>query len=152
MIKRYDQYDSGKYAEACVAEWLEARSAARADFAYHRYPDSRSARNPIAAQPADFLASQRLTHHKVMHIEVKEVAEKTRLPRSRIRQYGKLKLFDWAGFDTLVIIYVTSTKEWVMLEGRDLFTDYDVEPPASFNLRNLRVYTSAADILGRIWA
>lgn len=153
---KYDpkKWDSGKYAEHEATEWLEARTRARADFAYHRYPDARSARNPIAAQPADFLASQRrevggLGGANVVHIECKEMAEQNRLPRTKIRQYGKLKLFDWAGFRTVVLVFITSTQKWLLLDGHDLFDHEEV--PASFDVRNNRTYNSAADALERIW-
>jgi hypothetical protein len=148
------KWEPGKFAERCVQDWLEARCRMYRDFAWHRYPDSRSARNPIAAQPSDFLAAQLegrperyLRRTKAVHIEVKEVAEQTRLPRSKIRQYGKLKLFDWAAFDTIVIVFITSLNKWCYLNAPQLF-DYDEdELPVSFNLRSQETFELCDDIL-----
>jgi len=119
--------DPGKWAEGLVREWLEQKSLSTAGFAYHRYPDARSAQGPLAASPADFLVGY---GGKATHLEVKETRETVRLPKAKVRQCGMLKKFDWAGFDTKVLVYRSTLADWVVLSAFDLFNYADC--PSSF--------------------
>lgn len=145
-------FDPGKWAEQQARDWLDARSLSDANFAYHRYPDTRSAQlNIIQAQPADFLVGF-LDDDGLpcpTHLEVKETANKSRLPRDKLRQFGKLKMFDLAGFRTIVLIHRSSLNDWCYLDRYDLF-DFD-EPPASFPFSIKVSYPTAAKALERIF-
>lgn len=137
MTARSKFADRGLWAQDEAEKYLKVRSE-KPSFAYHRYPDSRSARRGIASQPADFLVGYLGFAY---HIEVKETKEK-RLALAKISQYGKLKLFDWAGFRTLVLVYRSELNDWVVLTRSDLF-EHD-EVPKSFKLEGLASYPSAA--------
>lgn len=138
--------DRGKAAEKLVQDWLEARSQAQASFAYHRYPDARAARGTLPAQPADYLVSQ---PGKPVHLEVKECANALRLPKDKVSQYGKLKMFSLAGFRTFVLIYRSALSDWVFLNELDLFEHE--ECPASFPMSGLTSYPTHTKALERIF-
>ena len=142
--------DPGKLVEKQVNDWLQARSATEAGFAFHRYPDARSAQGPLAAQPADFLVGRKTPYGRsAFHIEAKETAEPRRLPKSKIRQYGMLKKFDWAGFETRIIVYRSVSKDWVFFTGRDIFDFEDC--PASFVMTDLQAYHTHHEALKAIF-
>lgn len=121
--------DPGKWAEGEAAKWLERMSVTYTSFAYHRYPDARSARGALSAQPADFLigwdphdTNGPLTMHPVtVHLEVKETAEANRLPKAKIGQYGKLLMFHLAGFKTIILVYRSAYGDWTYFTGDHLF-------------------------------
>jgi len=138
--------DRGKSAEAQVQKWLEAKSASCLEFAYHRYPDSRSARGVIASQPADF----EVAHHPFAYnLEVKETANAHRLPRSKISQWATLRKFHIAGKQAYVLVHRTASNDWVILDGAALFNHE--EAPASFPLSNRPWFPSAAAALESIF-
>lgn len=124
----------GKWAEGQVQGWLEKRSDSDIEFAWNRYPDARSARGALSAQPSDFLVAR--LGHGTYHLEAKETAQVNRLPKAKISQYGRLKLFHLAGITPIVIVYITMTQEWTWLGTKDLYS-HDVCPP-SFKLSNAR--------------
>lgn len=138
--------DPGKWAEGLVREWLEQRSLNTAGFAYHRYPDARSAQGPLAAQPADFLVGY---GGRATHLEVKETKEVSRLPKAKIRQYGMLKKFDWAGFDTKVLVYRSELSDWVVLSAFDLF-QYEV-CPSSFPFKGCLTFGTCTAALNAMF-
>ena len=138
--------DKGKWAEGQAHKWLEARSLSEARFAFHRYPDARSAQGALSAQPADFLVGYR---GRATHLEVKETAQEHSLPKDKIRQYPKLKLFDWAGFRTFVLIFRSACNDWVYLDRDDLFA-HDVVPK-SFSLRGKTSYPDEGAALREIF-
>lgn len=144
-------FDKGKWAEAEVEKWLTARSNAEAGFAWHRYPDSRSARGALAAQPADYVIGHLPLNGNryAMHLEVKETAELRRLPKAKIGQYGKLKLFTLAGFRARVLVYRSAHKDWVYFDEPALF-DYP-ECPASFPFAGRRSFPSHTEALKEIF-
>lgn len=123
MLKPKDpRVDLGKWAEKKVKGWLEARSSCDVGLAYHRYPDARAARGALAAQPADFLVAYKTNLASyAIHLEVKETAQTRRLPRDKISQIGKLKLFHLAGFKTLVVVYRSKLDDWTWFTPADLF-------------------------------
>lgn len=151
-----DSHQDGTWAENQVRNWLEARSTAEKGFAYHRYPDTKAARlMKLPPQPSDYLASRMFrvgekSRRIVAHVEVKETAQPRRLPKDKVRQYGKLKMFWWAGIDPVVIVFRSATKDWVMLRAPDLFPVTD-EPPASFLIVDLPAFRTAGDALATIF-
>jgi hypothetical protein len=136
-----DYADRGKWAEAEAMEWLEGMASKHKRFAFHRYPDARAARGALSPQPADFLVAYRWgtaytqgAGRIAWHLEVKETAEKYRLPSDKVSQYGKLKMFYWAGIRCSVLVYRSHHKDWTV------FMDYDIleheDMPASFVFNN----------------
>ncbi|UCV26708.1 hypothetical protein [Ferribacterium limneticum] len=99
----------GKLAEKKVDEVLKRFNEMYLGVAYHRYPDARSARGSLKAQPADYLVA---SAPKAYHLEVKEMAHDFRLPKDKIAQLPLLKKFKLAGIDFGVIILHTETKLW----------------------------------------
>jgi hypothetical protein len=143
--------DRGKWAENEAQTWLDARSAAVSEFAWHRFPDSRSARNPIPAQPADFLVAFRWPGHSPMAamLEVKETENLTRLPKDKIGQYGKLRMFAAAGFRAYVLVFRSAHNDWLVLGNDDLFSTEIA--PKSFPFLGLRTFPTAAAALESIF-
>lgn len=142
MSKPSKTKDPGKWAEAEVQKWLEDKSARDARFAFHRYPDARAARGALAAQPADYLVAQSPPHRLpyVFNVEVKETANPVRLPRAKVGQYGKLRMFHLAGMRTLLLVYRSAHDDWVAFEGHELFP---AETPISFPFPNISYFTAA---------
>lgn len=150
----------GKWAEAQVRQYLDDRSARELTFAFHRYPDAKSARGAMTAQPSDFLVSKRIMgiegrtlkvggvtipfYKKAVHLEVKETGKTTRLPKKKVRQFGMLRKYHWAGIEPLVVVYMTEAKRWVYLTAQELFSDDD---SASFQLAGLKQFESVDDLL-----
>jgi hypothetical protein len=138
--------DAGKWAEKSVQDWLSIRSDADSRFAFHRFPDARSARGALAAQPSDNLVIHRGT---VTFLEVKESAEKVRLPRSKVSQYGALMKMSWAGARVAVIVHRSTYKDWLVLKNEHLFFN---ETPTSFPFLNHPTYPTAAAALEELFA
>jgi hypothetical protein len=151
MLKTKDpRGELGKWGEKQVGKWLEARSTSEAGFAYHRYPDARAARGALPAQPADFLVAYRTPlRSSAIHLEVKETAQKTRLPRAKVSQFGKLQMFHWAGFRTLIVVYRSLFNDWTYFVPHDLFTTE--EPPASFPFVEGRSFPTAEALLDSLF-
>lgn len=153
--KKVSSHKDGTWAEGRVREWLEQRSQHDQRFAYHRYPDTKAARmNTLPAQPSDYIVTRKTQDIKprriIAHVEVKETAQKYRLPKAKIGQYGKLKMFDLAGIPPIVIVYRSEYKDWVMLFAADLCFDHDVVP-ASFPFGDRPSYRSAGEALATIF-
>lgn len=141
----------GKFAEKQSQDWLDMACARNKHMAYHRYPDARSARGALAAQPADYLvALHSPDRRRATHLEVKETAQPKRLPKAKISQYGKLLMFHLAGFETYVLVFRSAQGDWTYFDRKDLF-DHD-ETPTSFIFRTDRSFPSAAAALERIYA
>jgi hypothetical protein len=115
----------GKWAEAEVQAWLEKASASSS-------PDARAARGALAAQPADYLVS---FQSKPIHLEIKETENAGRLPRSKIRQYGVLKKWWWAGIEPYVLVWCSTLGMWYVLRAADLYPNQDTTP-TSFRFDN----------------
>lgn len=141
-MKLWDKTSRGTWAEARVKEWLEARSAALLGFAWHRYPDTKAARNYVTAQPSDF---EIVWDGVPFKLEVKESGEKTRLPRSRIGQWAVLRKFWLAKARVIVLVYRTDLNHWVYFGGKDLFS-HDV-PPNSYPFSGMAVFETAEEAL-----
>lgn len=141
--------DKGKWAEKAVEEWLALQSASNVELAYHRFPDARAARGPLAAQPSDFLVAYR---GRVILLEVKETVEKNRLPRSKISQYGKLQMFYWAGLNPAVLVFRSLYNDWVLFDQTDLFTHGPAQAtPTSFSFEGRTAWLTAAAALSDLF-
>lgn len=143
--------DRGKWAEQQAEEWMEAESARNAEFAWHRFPDSRAARNPLPPQPSDYLVGFRYPAHNPMAslLEVKETENVTRLPKDKLRQYGKLRMFHMAGFRIFALVFRSHHNDWVVFRAEDLFST-DIAPK-SFPFLGLKTYPNAAAALEDIF-
>jgi hypothetical protein len=108
----------GESAEKLVKEWLDKRQKNRGGFAYHRMPDAKAARGPLAAQPADFIIA--CTAAGGTFLEVKECAEQYRLPKANIAQFGKLLAFHLAGMPSFVLVRCSAINLWVMFDSDTL--------------------------------
>lgn len=134
----------GKEAEKVVQEYLDLR-ASRSSFAYHRFPDARAARGALAAQPSDFLVClDRSGWKSTFFLEVKETESVRSLPVSKLRQYGKLRMFHLAGASVLVAVHHKPRGCWVALREPDLFK---AEVQTSFNLLGLHPYDNHEELL-----
>lgn len=145
--------DMGKWAEAEASVWLEARSAREAEFAWHRFPDSRSARNPLPAQPADFLVGWAPAGRALRLptlLEVKETANVSRLPKDKIGQYGKLRMFHMAGYTVVVLVFRSHHNDWVVINHLQLFPADGL--PKSFPFAGLVTFPTAAAALDRLFS
>lgn len=142
--------DRGKWAENEAQEWLEEMSGKHKRFAFHRYPDARAARGALSPQPADYLVAYqwggaytngggKLT----WHLEVKETAEKYRLPADKVSQYGKLKMFYWAGVRCSVLVYRSHHNDWTVFMDYDILEHKDMPPSFVFNDRSYPDKTTA---------
>ncbi len=134
--------DPGKYAEKEVQKVLDAWTSAHYDFKALRFSDSRSARNFLAAMPADFLV---VSDGVTTFLEVKSTEQAVRLPKAKVSQYGYLRAFHLAGAKVLVIVHQPLLSRWVTMTGDDLFSYEDC--PASFPLTNLPTFASAGEAL-----
>ena len=143
----------GKEVEKLVREWLEAKAAASMRFAYHRYPDARSAQGPLGAQPSDFLVAQAMDEARrmkwVCHLEAKDTEELRRLPKKAIKQWGKLLMFWHAGIEVRVLIRRSAVGDWVVLTDKELF-EFE-ECPKSFLMTGLKSYPTHAAALSEIF-
>ena len=139
--------DAGKAAEREVMAWLSKESDANSVFSFHRLPDARAARGALAAQPADSIVVHR---SEITFLEVKESAEKTRLPRAKVSQYGSLLKFHLAGARVLVVVRRSLYRDWVVLHNSHLF--HHDETPASFPFAGLPTYPTAAAALSEMYS
>lgn len=137
--------NKGKGSEDEVRKWLEKMSTAHRGFAYHRLPDARTARGPLGNQPADFIVAIEWVQPHAFFLEVKETANSSRIPLSQIKQYGKLKMFWWAGMPPIVLVNRYKLGLWSFLTASQLFPEGDA--PKSFALDRLVGYASAASAL-----
>ena len=144
--------DKGKWVEAKVQEWLSSKSAMTANFAWHRMPDARAARGALSPQPADWYTSQLLPNGLPfpVFLEAKETAEKTRLPKAKIGQYGKLLMFHMAATEARVIVYRSLYNDWTYFTGLELFPGGD-EVPTSFPFIDRPLFATAAEALEEIY-
>lgn len=137
----------GKWAEKEVQSALEGLSSANWNFAFHRFPDAKSARGALASQPSDYLVCD--GDMGTFFLEVKESSNPTRLPKAKVSQWGTLYKFDLAGANVVVLVYQSAHKHWVYLTNDDLFSSEDC--PASFVLTGRKSFSTAAEALQEIF-
>lgn len=133
--------DRGKEAEKAVQKVLEHHNSAWFDFTFNRYPDARSARGALAAQPADFLVA---AGGKAYHLEVKETLHAFRLTRDKISQLPTLKKFAMAGIGFAVAVYHSDLKKWRCIP-QEFFIGKEV--PASWDLSQFPLLDSAEEVV-----
>jgi hypothetical protein len=98
--------NDGKYLEQAVEKFFKELNLI--SVAYLRLPDSRSARNMISAQPADFLVSSDLTGKVKFFLECK--SKKQRKPGvyqmdTKFRQYPHMLRWHKAGMGGYVLVH-----------------------------------------------
>lgn len=135
-----------KDAEDEVTDYLRDLSDRETTFAFHRYPDARSAGGRLSKQPSDWIVCRLLGDRRLhWHLEAKETVIVDRIPKSKIRQYGMLRKFWWAGVTPWVLVKRSPVGDWVALGAHELFSDGDCPP--SFKTKGLKSYPSAAAAL-----
>ena len=98
----------GKAAEKLVEAILK-RWNNRADFAYWRLPDSRSARSFLAAQPGD------ICYFSGPHagiIEIKSAEHPYRIPKAMISQLPTLMKLELAGASSVILVLHKGLDKW----------------------------------------
>lgn len=139
--------DRGKWAEARVQEYLDARSDADVNLAWHRFPDPRAARGYMGSkQPADYVVAYKGLNH---YLEVKETEHPLRLFKSKIGQYGLLKKFWLAGMPCYCVIYRSHHDNWSYFKDDELFVRG--EAPPSFLFKVGRDFPTAASVLEHLY-
>lgn len=133
----------GKWAEKQALLWLTEASNKSTDLAFHRLPDAHAARGALAAQPADILVVHR---GDAVFLEIKETAQERRLPKAKVSQWGTLKKLQWAGARVLVLVFMSTARQWTALGPLQLGM-LEETCPASFPLTNLPQYDTAAEAL-----
>lgn len=129
----------GKFAEKEVEKVLEQYNRTHLNFAYHRLPDARSARNFLKAQPADFMY---WWDGVGGFIEVKETKHSSRLAKDKISQMPILKKFALAGARSLVIVFHSTLQQW-----RIAPLSFFVDEVPSWDLSPLPTFDSAEEAL-----
>ena len=99
--KSIDPANRGKETEKEVELFLKKMNG-QTKFAYSRFPDARSARGFLAAQPADFLV---VCNGVVVLLEVKHTNHPYRLPKDKLSQHAMLAKFAEAGAVGLLIVH-----------------------------------------------
>ncbi len=127
----------GKSTEKKVEAFLKAANS-KANISYIRFPDSRSARNFLAAQPADFLA---VASGTPIFIEVKHLNAPYRLPKDKVSQHAVLTKFKAAGSVCLVVVEHEGVG-WRVVGIEDL--EFGVP---SWDLRRFPTHASAEEAL-----
>jgi hypothetical protein len=113
----------GKPTEKQIEQGLNEYNAGILEFAWHRYPDTRSARAYLKAQPADYLVA---VQGKAYHLEVKELRHPSRIAKDKISQLPVLLKFALAGLDFAVILHHTELDKWRCVPGS--FFEGDIPP------------------------
>lgn len=121
----------GKAAEKAVEVVLKALNQ-RGNFAYHRLADARSARNFLAANPADFIYA---CNGVMGYIEVKSLASSHRLPSKNVSQLAVLHKFEHAGSRSFILVHHITENVWRIVSPVDL--EFGVP---SWSLLNLPTY------------
>jgi hypothetical protein len=106
----------GKATESLVEAELNILNA-RQDFAWHRFPDSKSSRGLVKAQPSDYLI---VNHGIPIFLEVKALKEPKRLSKTRITQLTVLKKFDMAGAQGYVLVHQYLLGLWRVIPVREM--------------------------------
>lgn len=126
--------ETEKLVESLFKEWNNKQS-----FAWGRLPDSHSARNFLAAQPADYIYR---SGAYAGFIEVKALKHSFRLPTARLTQLATLKKWSLAGGHNLVLVHHYLEGNWriLWLSGLDASL-------TSWDLSTVPTYPTAEDAL-----
>ena len=129
----------GKFAEKEVEKVLEQYNRTHLNFAYHRLPDARSARNFLKAQPADFMY---WWDGVGGFIAVKGTKHSSRLAKVKISRRPTLKKFAMAGARSCVIVFLSTLQKW-----RIAALSFFVDEVPSWDLSPLPTFDSAEEAL-----
>ena len=114
--------NDGKYLEQAVEKFFKELNLI--SVAYLRLPDSRSARNMISAQPADFLVSSDLSGVWVkFFLECKSKKQKKSgvyEMNTKFRQYPHMLRWHKAGMPGYVLVHWSTDDKLQMIPIRDL--------------------------------
>ena len=143
--------DKGKWAEGKVQPELEKLAAQYAGFAWHRMPDAKAARGALSAQPADWITAMKYPDGTgtTVWLECKETAEEKRLPRAKVSQFPKLRMFWMASNSVRVIVYRSLYQDWIVFDELDLFMQQEL--PTSFPFAGKRSFETAAEAVHSIY-
>ncbi len=131
----------GKETEKLVEALFKQWNLDRADFAWHRLPDSKSSRGMVAAQPADYLFRNGQCGASGF-VEVKALKHPYRLPSARVTQLPVLKKWGAAGSSDVVLVHHYIEGRWRAVPVAQL--EFSV---ASWDLRALKDYSTAREAL-----
>jgi hypothetical protein len=127
--------ETEKLVEAVLKEWNRQQK-----FAWHRLPDTKSARmNMIAAQPADYVYR---CNTRAGFIEAKGLAHAYRLPKENVGQLAVLHKWALAGSDDVILVYHYLYEQWRALDPCIL-----ISGQPSWDLRNVEAFDSPAAAL-----
>lgn len=116
MIIKDTTGQRGKAAEKAIEGVLKKWND-KANFAYWRLPDSRSARSYLAAQPGDFVY---FADPYAGIIEVKETSHPVRISKDKISQLPNLHKLSLAGAHSVVVVHHSATKLWRAIHPHQL--------------------------------
>ncbi len=126
----------GKVTEKAVEKVLTRWNGEVLEFAWHRLPDTRSARSFLKAQPADYYLAVK---GRAYHLEAKESQHEFRLARDKISQIQVLRKFAMAGMLFAVVVHHTTLDRWRCIPCA--FFTGDI--PTSWDLRQFPLLDSA---------
>lgn len=127
--------NDGKYLEQAVEKFF--KELGLISVAYLRLPDSRSARNMISAQPADFLVSSDLTGRVKFFLECKSKKQRKSgvyQMDTKFRQYPHMLRWWKAGMNGYVLVHWMPDDKLAMIHVHDLSAGRTTfEPKHSFS-------------------
>lgn len=126
----------GKETERLVEQLLDEENTRRADFAWHRFPDSRAAGRVIAAQPSDYLVAN---GKRTFLLEAKALSHAYLLPKDKVRQLATMHKFDAASTKGVIVVNHYLEGAWRCFRA----TDLELGLP-SWDLRPFPTFPSAA--------
>ena len=122
----------GKETERLVENLLNEENTRRADFAWHRFPDSKAAGRVIAAQPSDYLVAN---GKRTFLLEAKALSHAYRLPKDKVRQLATMHKFDAAGVRGVIVVHHYLEGVWRCFLAKDLelgLPSWDLRPFPTF--------------------
>ena len=122
----------GKETERLVESLLDQENTRRADFAWHRFPDSKAAGRVIAAQPSDYLVAN---CKKGLLLEAKALSHAYRLPKDKVRQLATMHKFEAAGVRGVIVVHHYLEGVWRCFLAKDLelgLPSWDLRPFPTF--------------------
>ena len=126
----------GKETERLVEQLLDEENTRRADFAWHRFPDSRAAGRVIEAQPSDYLVAN---GKRTFLLEAKALSHAYQLPKDKVRQLATMHKFDAASAKGVIVVNHYLEGVWRCFRA----TDLELGRP-SWDLRPFPTFPSAA--------
>ena len=122
----------GRETERLVENLLNEENTRRADFAWHRFPDSKAAGRVIAAQPSDYLVAN---GKRTFLLEAKALSHAYRLPKDKVRQLATMHKFEAAGVRGVIVVHHYLEGVWRCFLAKDLelgLPSWDLRPFPTF--------------------